>query len=204
MNKTIRNIIFDWGGVLLDLDTDGCIQAFEEAGATDLRCLLNGTNELGFFHDYECGTIDTPTFRREICQLIGKPLSDAEIDRLWNSELLSIPQEKLELLLRLQEKYNLYLLSNTNELHWEYGSSRAFLYQGKDIKNCFRKLFLSFRMKMAKPDPQIFHTALQDAGLRAEETMFIDDAEANCRAAASTGIQAVHYIPGTDLSKLFE
>lgn len=204
MNSKIRNIIFDWGGVLLDLDTEGCIRAFEEAGATHVRQLLNGTNELGVFKKYECGEIDTPTFRRELCRLIGKPLPDAEIDRLWNSELLSIPQEKLELLLRLQERYNLYLLSNTNELHWEYGSSHAFMYQGRDIKTCFRQIFLSFRMKMAKPGPQIFHTVLQDAGLQAEETLFIDDAEVNCQAAASTGIQTAHYIPGTNLSKLFE
>lgn len=93
MNSNIRNIIFDWGGVLLDLDVEGCIRAFEKAGATHIKELLNGTNELGVFKDYECGKIDTPAFRKEICQLIGTELPDAEIDRLWNSELLSIPQK---------------------------------------------------------------------------------------------------------------
>lgn len=204
MNTTIRNIIFDWGGVLLDLDVEGCLCAFEQAGATHIRPLLNGTNELGIFKDYECGKIDTPTFRQEICRLIGQSLPDAEIDRLWNSELLSIPQEKLELLWHLHSHYNLYLLSNTNELHWEHASPRVFQYQGKDTKECFKQIFLSFRMGVSKPDPAIFRTALQEAGLRPEETLFIDDSETNCRAAASIGIQVAHYIPGTDLNKIFE
>lgn len=204
MNTIIRNIIFDWGGVLLDLDIEGCIRAFEKAGATNVRSLLNGTNELGIFKDYECGKIDTPTFRREICQLIGKQLPDTEIDCLWNSELLSIPQEKLALLLHLHTHYNLYLLSNTNELHWEHASPHVFLYQGKDIKTCFKQIFLSFRMGIAKPNPAIFRTALKEAGLLPEETLFIDDSETNCQAAASVGIQTAHYLPGTDLNKLFE
>lgn len=204
MNTAIRNIIFDWGGVLLDLDIEGCIRAFQEAGATNVRNLLNGTNELGFFKEYECGKIDTPTFRQEICRLIGQPLPDTEIDRLWNSELLSIPQEKLALLLHLHTHYNLYLLSNTNELHWEHAAPHVFLYKGKDIKDCFKQIFLSFRMGMAKPSPAIFLTALKEAALRPEETLFIDDSEANCQAAASVGIHTAHYIPGTDLYKIFK
>lgn len=204
MNSNIRNIIFDWGGVLLDLDVEGCIRAFEKAGATHIKEQLNGTNELGVFKDYECGKIDTPAFRREICRLTGTELPDAEIDRIWNSELLTIPQEKLELLQSLHSRYNLYLLSNTNELHWEHGSAYAFQYQGKDLKDCFKQIFLSFRMGLAKPDPAIFRTALYEAGLSAEETLFIDDAEINCQAAASVGIHTAHYIPGTDLNKIFE
>ena len=98
MNKPIKNIIFDWGGVLIDLNLEGCISAFEQAGAVNVRNLLTGTNELGFFRDYECGNISTPEFRAAIRKYISQPLTDEEIDRMWNMELLTIPEEKLHLL----------------------------------------------------------------------------------------------------------
>ena len=98
MDKNIKNIIFDFGGVLIDLDVEGCLSAFEQAGAKDIRQYVTGTNELGFFKDYECGAISTPQFRENIRHYIGSELSDAEIDRIWNSELKSIPQEKFKLI----------------------------------------------------------------------------------------------------------
>lgn len=204
MNKNIKNIIFDWGGVLIDLNLEGCISAFEQAGASNVREMLTGTNELGFFRDYESGKITTAQFRDIVREHIGKPLTDKEIDYIWNTELLTIPEEKLHLLQKLSKHYRLFLLSNTNELHWNYGSEQAFLYKGKDIKDCFEQIFLSYRMQLAKPNPDIFRAALKEANLSPEETLFVDDAEINCQAAASIGIQAVHYTPGTDLSKLFK
>ena len=204
MNKQIKNIIFDWGGVLIDLNLEGCISAFEQAGAVNVRNLLTGTNELGFFRDYECGNISTPEFRAAIRKYISQPLTDEETDRMWNMELLTIPEEKLHLLAELSKSYRLFLLSNTNELHWKYGSRQAFCHNGKDYKTYFERIFLSYRMHLSKPDPAIFQVALQEAELQPEETLFIDDAEVNCQAAASTGIQVAHYAPGTDLGDLFK
>ena len=115
MDIQIRNIIFDWGGVLIDLNTEGCMRAFEQLGA-DVKHLLTGTNELGVFSAYESGTLDTPGFHEAIRQMIGPLVSDEEIDKAWNTQLKSIPEEKLELLLRLKARYNLYLLSNNNSI----------------------------------------------------------------------------------------
>ena len=112
MNPQIHNIIFDWGGVLIDLNTEGCIQAFERLGA-DVKTLLTGTNELGVFSAYESGALDTAGFHQEIRRIIGKEVADEDIDKAWNTQLKSIPPEKLELLLELGSHYNLYLLSNT-------------------------------------------------------------------------------------------
>ena len=140
MNKQIKNIIFDWGGVLIDLNLEGCISAFEQAGAVNVRNLLTGTNELGFFRDYECGNISTPEFRAAIRKYISQPLTDEEIDRMWNMELLTVPEEKLHLLAELSKSYRLFLLSNTNELHWEYGSRQAFCRNGKDYKTYFERI----------------------------------------------------------------
>lgn len=204
LNEQIKNIIFDWGGVLIDLNVEGCISAFEQAGAVNVRQLLTGTNELDFFRDYECGKISTPQFRDAIRRNISKPLTDAEIDRMWNMELLTIPEEKLQLLVELSKHYRLFLLSNTNELHWEYGYKQAFCYEGKDYTTYFERIFLSYRMHLAKPDPVIFQRALQEAGLEPAATLFIDDAVVNCQAAASTGMHTVHYLPGTNLCDVFK
>lgn len=199
MDIQTRNIIFDWGGVLIDLNTEGCMRAFEQLGA-DVKHLLTGTNELGVFSAYESGTLDTPGFHEAIRQMIGPPVSDEEIDKAWNTQLKSIPEEKLELLLRLKARYNLYLLSNTNELHWRCGI-RSFQYKGHEVQDYFKQIFLSYKMHLAKPNPQIFLTALKEARLKAEETLFVDDAPANCEAAASVGIRTFHYVPGDELSE---
>lgn len=205
MDTQIKNIIFDWGGVLLDLDFEGCLQRFEKAGATEIRNLVTGKNEAGFFHQYECGMISTPQFREEIRRLTGNGLlTDDEVDAIWNSELLSIPEEKLRLLMELSQKYRIYLLSNTNELHWNSASGRAFQYGNTDVKEYFTQIFLSYEMKLAKSDPEIFRAVMNAAGLRPEETVFIDDAKVNCEAAVSTGMHAMHYIPGEDLALLFQ
>lgn len=201
MNPQIRNIIFDWGGVLIDLDTEGCIEAFRRLGA-DVKALLTGTNELGVFSAYESGALDTAGFHQEIRRIIGKEVSDEEIDKAWNTQLKSIPAGKLDLLLELKAHYNLYLLSNTNELHWLCGT-KAFRYKGHEVQDYFKQIFLSFRMHLAKPDPQIFLTALKEAGLKAEETLFVDDSPVNCQAAASAGLHTFHYVPGNDLNEIF-
>lgn len=133
-----------------------------------------------------------------------KDISDAEIDRIWNTMIERIPEEKLELLCKLKDKYNLYILSNTNAIHWDNVAPEVFSYKGLGINDFFKKVFLSHEMHLAKPDTAIYLKALSDAGIKAEETMFIDDSKLNCDAAQSVGINAVHYIPGEDLSLIFK
>lgn len=203
MTGGIRNIVFDWGGVLLDLDIAGCARAFEEAGVQDVPGLLSAAGGKGFLHAYECGNISTAAFREEVRRVSKVPLADGDIDRLWCLQVLSIPQEKLRLLVSLSHRYNLYLLSNTNEIHWDYLSSWVFQYEGEDVRKCFKGIFLSFRMHLAKPDERIFRRMAEDAAISPGETLFVDDAEANCRAASATGLRAVHYVPGADLGELF-
>lgn len=203
MKQNIRHIIFDLGGVLLNLDVEGCTRAFEKAGLKDIRSVLTGTNEGGIFSEYERGEIGTPEFRDGIRQLASQSLTDDEIDRMWVNELLDIPQEKLDLLVSLRSKYDIYLLSNTNELHWQHVVESLLPQQNYRVKDLFKETFLSFRMKLAKPDPEIFREVLRQAGLKPEETLFIDDSAVNCQAAQSVSIQTEHYKPGNDLSLLF-
>lgn len=202
MKETIKNIIFDWGGVLIDLDMANCIKAFDEIGISDFRHLLTNAEESGIFKAYELGNCTTEEFRDGIRKLANRPISDTEIDYVWNAMVKTIPDEKLQLLCELKKKYAVYLLSNTNQLHWEYASNRVFRYEGMKRDDFFDKIFLSFQMHLAKPNPEIFAKALDEANIKPEETLFIDDSLANCEAAASVNLNTAHYIIGTDLRNI--
>ena len=206
-DRKIKNIIFDWGGVLIDLDFEGCRKAFEALGVGDLRKLLTDADENNLFKKYELGVMTTEAFRDEVRRLAALPqdsreLTDEEIDAVWFSMVKMIPEEKLQLLAELRKEYNLYLLSNTNALHWEQVASKVFHYGDLNYGDFFQRIFLSYQMHLAKPDPQIFRVALAEAGLVPEETLFIDDSESNCRAAASVGLHTAHYLPGSDLKSV--
>ena len=204
MDKNIKNIVFDLGGVLIDLDFKSAINGLQKAGFTNVKEQLQAFDNEGIFQKFELGEISADEFRASIRENSNVSLTDEEVDSLWNLMLLEIPREKLELILDLRSKYMVYLLSNTNSIHWDYVCKNAFNYRGFRVNDYFEKTFLSFEMHLAKPDKAIFEKMLEDANLLAEETLFIDDSEANCKAAAEVGIHAHHYHIGDDLSKIFE
>ena len=202
--KGIKNLIVDFGGVLIDLDRQRCLENFRELGLPDVEHTLDLYHQQDFFQQYEKGLISSADFRNVIREKIGKDVDDARIDAAWNSFLVSIPTYKLDLLLALRKDYVVYLLSNTNEIHWEWSCEHAFPYKAFRVEDYFEHIFLSYEMKMAKPDEEIFRKVLDDAGLDPKETFFIDDSEANCMTARSLGIST--YVPkaGEDWSHLFK
>ena len=204
MDKKIRNIVFDLGGVLVDLDFKAAINGLQEAGFANVKEQLMAFDRGGIFQKFEVGEITADEFRTAIRENSTVTLTDEEVDALWNLMLLEIPREKLELILDLRSKYMVYLLSNTNSIHWDYVCKNAFNYRGFRVEDYFEETFLSFEMNLAKPDKAIFEKILSDGNLLAEETLFIDDSEANCKAAQEVGIHAHHYHIGDDLSKVFE
>ena len=204
MDKNIKNIVFDLGGVLVDLDFKSAINGLQKAGFANVKEQLQAFDREGIFQKFELGEMTAEEFRSAIRENSTVTLTDEEVDALWNLMLLEIPREKLELILDLRGKYMVYLLSNTNSIHWNYVCKNAFNYRGFRVNDYFEKTFLSFEMHLAKPDKAIFEKMLEDANLLAEETLFIDDSEANCKAAAEVGIHAHHYHIGDDLSKIFE
>ena len=204
MNKNIKNIVFDLGGVLIDLDFERALKAFMKAGFKNIEEQLQSFNREGIFMQYELGNISSDEFRAAIREKDCVALTDREIDDMWNLVLVGIPHEKLKLILELRGKYMVYLLSNTNKIHWDYTCNNAFTYHGFRVNDYFEETFLSFEMHLAKPDKAIFEKMLHDANLLPEETLFIDDSEANCKAAAEVGIHAHHYHIGDDLKEIFE
>ena len=204
MGKDIKNIVFDLGGVLVDLDFKAAINGLQEAGFANVKEQLLAFDRGGIFQKFEVGEITADEFRTAIRENSTVTLTDEEVDNLWNLMLLEIPREKLELILELRSKYMVYLLSNTNAIHWDYVCKNAFNYRGFRMEDYFEETFLSFEMHLAKPDKAIFEKVLSEANLLPEETLFIDDSEANCKAAQEIGIHAHHYHIGDDLSKIFE
>ena len=204
MDKKIRNIVFDLGGVLVDLDFKAAINGLQKAGFANVKEQLQAFDCEGIFQKFELGEMSADEFRSAIRENSTVSLTDEEVDGLWNAMLLEVPREKLELILHLRGKYMVYLLSNTNSIHWDYVCKNAFNYRGFRVNDYFEETFLSYEMHLAKPDKAIFEKVLEEANLLPEETLFIDDSEANCKAASELGIHTHHYHIGENLKELFE
>ena len=204
VSPKIKNLLVDFGSVLIDLDRQRCIDRFKSLGCTNVESLLSVCHQEGFFKLHEQGLITSAEFRNGIRQMSALPLTDTQIDEAWNSFLAGIPPYRLELLLRLRSKYKVYLLSNTNEIHWLWACRHAFPLRNYQVTDYFDKIYLSFEMKLLKPSPEIFKAVLSDAAINAEETFFIDDSEANCQTAQMLGIATYTPKAGENWSHLFQ
>lgn len=202
--KGIKNLLVDFGGVLINLNRQRCIDNFKQLGLNDADQLLSVFHQQGVFMQQEKGLITSAEFRDSIREKIGKEVTDQQIDAAWNSFLMDIPTYKLDLLLRLREKYVVYLLSNTNDIHWRWSCKHAFPYRGFRAEDYFEKIYLSYEMKMMKPDAEIFEAVLSDAGIAAKQTFFIDGSEANCQTARALGISTYTPTAGEDWGHLFQ
>lgn len=202
--KGIKTLIIDFGGVLIDLDRPRCIENFKKLGMNNVESMLDVCHQQGFFLQHEKGLINGDEFRDKIRREIGKDIPNKEIDAAWNSFLVGIPTYKLDLLLKLRSEYVVYLLSNTNDIHWEWSCQHAFPYKAFRVEDYFEDIFLSYEMKMAKPDVEIFEKVLNDTGINPQKTLFIDDSIDNCRTANTLGISTYTPKAGEDWSHLFK
>ena len=194
----IKNIIFDLGGVLVRLDKVKCIKAFEKIGHPDFGRIINEYFQEGFFMDYEKGIISTEEFREKVRESITRKVSDKEIDNAMAAFLPELPLEKLNALKYYAQRYRVFLLSNTNPLAIEIVEP-MFHKGGGEMSSYFEKMYLSYIMKCAKPDPQIFQMLLDDSELVPNETLFVDDSQANLNAASNFGIKTALMLQEDDL-----
>ena len=200
----IKNLVIDFGGVIINLTRNRCIEAFESLGVANIReQIVNNYQHKDLFMKIELGSITVAEFRDGIRHLTRQPLTDEQIDAAWIAMLDDVPDYKLDLLLDLRKRYNTMLLSNTNEIHWEWSDKTCFSYKGHHASDFFNHIYLSYRLHLLKPDAEIFEYVLQDADIRPEETLFIDDAVPNCRTAESLGFHTYTPQPREDWSHLF-
>lgn len=199
----MKNIIFDLGGVLLDINPGLSILAFRELGMPDLIRPGGWSYDHEVFLKMEQGLLTETEFREEIRSLLGQPVSDHQIDHAWCSMLIDFSEENIRLLQQLRATYKLYLFSNTNSIHVNYFQELFLRKFGFPLARLFVKDYYSNVIKLRKPDPRSFRFVLDDAGLNPEETLFIDDLDKNTEAAASVGMHAIQLKPGMDLVSLF-
>lgn len=201
---SITNIIFDWGGVITELDFEGMNTAFSELGISDFHAYFSKHGLKDFFRKFELGQISPETFRAEIGKLCEKGTTAAQIDKAWNTILSITPSSRIDILKQLKEKYNLYLLSNTNEIHTKYYNAKLLQECNTNHFKLFRKVYYSNELGLRKPGVDIFRYILKDSELVPEECLFIDDTELNIDPAAELGIRSYHLGAGSDIAELFK
>lgn len=202
MTKGIRHIIFDLGGVLLNIDYKLTEQAFIDAGITDFAERYSQLKQTELFDKFEIGAASKEEFIEALMKMSSQPLSREQIIKAWNAMLLDFPLRRLQLLQQLRIYHDLFLLSNTNEIHEE--AFNAILMSSHRIPNIgvfFDKVYLSHRVGMRKPDKEIFERILDENQLRPECTLFIDDSPQHIAAAKQLGIQTIWLEPGMTIEE---
>lgn len=200
--KNIRNVIFDLGGVLFNINFSLTEKAFTELGVKDFSSFFTQFHSNDLFVKLETG-VDEDLFYEDFRTTTGLQLSNEEIRDAWNALLLDFRMESIAALPELKSRYNLYLLSNTNEIHMqEFHRIYRTLFAESSFDDLFDAAYYSHRIGHRKPNASAFEYVLEKHGLVAEETLFIDDSINNIEAAQKLGIQTVHLLPGMKIEEL--
>lgn len=200
----MKAIIFDMGGVLVDLDPQACINAFKEnLGFNEIETILDPCHQKGIIGDMEEGKATADEFRDYILARSREGIEREEVDEAFAKILSYINPVKIDLLKRLAAEYDIYLLSNNNPVALPF-AERMFEEAGFPLYEGFKKCYISYQMKTIKPSEAFYKTVIADIGLPASEMLFIDDSQRNVDAAIAAGLPAVYYQPGTDLAALID
>lgn len=201
----IKNLLFDLGGVIMDLDRDRCVRAFERLGMKDADDFLGVYGQKGAFLALESGKIDADEFHRQVRPMIDRPeVSDEEIDNAFNEFLVGIPVARLEALRALRKDYKIYLLSNTNPIMINSRIAEEFRKEGYEMADYFDGIFTSYEAGCCKPGKEIFDYTEREGHIKPDETLFFDDSQANVDAARSYGFNAVLVKPGDEFKNLLD
>ena len=197
--QNIRNIIFDLGGVILNIDIKRTENALKELGIDNFSQHMRPSHLPSFFKEYEAGRIDDAAFIKAIQSLSANALKEEAIINAWNALLLDFPQERLELLRTLKEKYRLFLLSNTNSIHHRQFQQQLYVQTGSYLEDIFERTYYSHAIGLCKPDIAAFQLVINENKLLPAETLFVDDTDANMTGAKEAGLQVLHIRPGISI-----
>lgn len=191
--KHIKNIIFDLGGVLLDIDFSATQKAFEDLGVSDFLTFYSQHHVDDLFEKLEIGAISPDVFYEQLRVKTKLPLSDVEIMKAWNAMLLNFSEPKMNWLYNISKSYNVYLFSNTNKIHHDYFYNLfKSNFNGKELDSYFIKAWYSHEMGIRKPHATSFSTILKAERLHPSETLFIDDTIGNIEGAKEAGLHTFH------------
>lgn len=187
----IRNVIFDLGGVVIDLDRDRAVRALEGLGLEGADEMLGLYGQKEPFLGLETGETPTGEFFDIMRSRMKPGVTDRDITRAFNEFLVELPGKRLEMLRRMRMAgYRIFMLSNTNPVMFQTWIDRAFRQEGGTVNDYFDGIVVSYEELMCKPNVAIFETLMRRYGLNPSETLMLDDSEKNCRAAAEAGAHA--------------
>jgi len=189
--ESIKNIIFDLGNVIINIDPELSVKAMSQLGFSNFDQSYSLLNQSNLFDLLEKGHISPEQFYKEINLQLKVEVRNETIDKAWGAMLLDFPKARIELLQKLSKKYRLFLLSNTNSIHYhQYNNDLIDLF-GFDLNSLFEKAYYSFEVGMRKPDVEIFEHVLSDSDLNPFETVFIDDLDKNIDVAGRMGFNTI-------------
>jgi len=187
--ENIRNIIFDYGNVIFNIDFEKTQHSFTELGIKNVERFFAHSGHDPIFNEFEKGNISSAEFRDGIRRITERPdLTDDQIDKAWNTLLIGVPPVNHEILLKAKQQYRTFLLSNINEIHLDYINNylkREYHIESNDV--FFEKVYYSHLIRLRKPDPEVFEFVLKDSNLLPEETLYIDDSPQHLKTAREMG-----------------
>ncbi len=200
----IKNIIFDLGGVIINLSVEKTHQAFASLSGLPVDEIKTIVHHGDFFNQYEKGLISDSEFRDHLRESLNLRVDDGELDNAWNAMLLDIPMERIRLLEQLKSGFRIFLLSNTNNIHLQSFNHQVKQLTGFNaIDEYFHQAYYSHLVKMRKPDLEIFEHVLHTSNLIPEETLFLDDNKDNLTGANKAGIKTFHVQEPDQIFSLF-
>jgi putative hydrolase of the HAD superfamily len=193
MSAKIKNIIFDLGGVILDIDENVVYKELEKLDV-NVSELAHSKEFMEIMSKFDTGIYTAQTFRKKLRALLNlEKMTDQKFDSIWNAMLLDIPRERIAAIEQIRKHYKIFLMSNTNEIHYDlYIRDLQLRFGYNEFDELFNKSYFSFAEHLEKPDPRFFELILDHEGLLPEETLFIDDTAANIKVAKSLGINTYH------------
>ena len=199
----IKNIIFDLGGVIINLDNKLTEKAFVTMGAKDFHHYFGHGFAASFFKDYEIGKINDQQFISELRTMANLDVPDEIIINAWNALLLDFPPERIALLNQLRKKYRLFLFSNTNAMHLEaFRKIYTNTFSKGELEDHFEKTYYSHLLGLRKPDKESFEFIINENKLDPASTLFVDDALINVEGANAAGLKGFYLKPGISITDI--
>lgn len=196
-------IVFDLGGVLIDLDYQLTIDAFKKLGISDFDKMYSQAAQNNLFDDFETGQISAQRFINTLLPYLSQGTTPNKVVQAWNAMILSVPPEKIELLEKLRKDYPIYLLSNTNELHVPVVRREWAKVTDKPMEDFFDHIYFSHEIHLRKPDDAIFEFVCAQQNLLPEKTLFIDDSIQHIKGAENVGLQTYFLENSENLYQFF-
>ncbi|MCK9291818.1 MAG: HAD family phosphatase [Bacteroidales bacterium] len=200
----IQQIIFDFGGVILDIDPQQTLNALKALGVSNIEPFISKEFQEKVTDKFERGILTPEIFRQKVREKVGIKLSDEQIDDAWNALLLDIPKERIAILEEVKQHYKIFLLSNSNEIHYDiYLRDLQLRFGYREFDQLFHKAYFSFDLHLSKPDPEVFEFILNQHQLHPNETLFIDDTLSHIKAARKLGLRTYHLAKPQRIRDLF-